>query len=147
MKYLDKINSPKDLKSIPKEELGEVCKELRTYITDTINEIGGHLAPTLGAVEITTAVHYVFDAPRDKIVWDTGHQAYAHKIITGRRDNFKTIRQKDGLSGFLKRDENPHDIFGAGHASAAVPTNGNSHQTKLNTTKMEFDMNPLDIPN
>ena len=93
MKYLEKINSPKDLKSIPKEELGEVCKELRTYITDTINQIGGHLAPTLGAVEITTAVHYVFDAPRDKIVWDTGHQAYAHKVLTGRYNKFPTIRR------------------------------------------------------
>ena len=105
MKYLDKINSPKDLKSIPKEELGEVCKELRTYIIDTINEIGGHLAPTLGAVEITTAVHYVFDAPRDKIVWDTGHQAYAHKVLTGRYSQFPTIRRYKGLSGFLKRSE------------------------------------------
>ena len=81
MKYLEKINSPKDLKSIPKEELVEVCKELRTYITDTINEIGGHLAPTLGAVEITTAIHYVFDAPRDKIVWDTGPVSYTHLTL------------------------------------------------------------------
>ena len=120
MKYLDKINSPKDLKSIPKEELGEVCKELRTYITDTINEIGGHLAPTLGAVEITTAVHYVFDAPRDKIVWDTGHQAYAHKVLTGRYSQFPTIRRYKGLSGFLKRSESEYDVFGAGHASTAI---------------------------
>ena len=120
MKYLEKINSPKDLKSIPKEELGEVCKELRTYITDTINQIGGHLAPTLGAVEITTAVHYVFDAPRDKIVWDTGHQAYAHKVLTGRYNKFSTIRRYKGLSGFLKRSESEYDVFGAGHASTAI---------------------------
>ena len=82
MKYLKRINSPEDLKKIPKDKLNEVCKELRGYITETINQIGGHLAPTLGAIEITTAVHYVFNAPKDKIVWDTGHQAYAHKVLT-----------------------------------------------------------------
>ena len=120
MKYLDKINSPKDLKSIPRDELAEVCKELRTYITETINQIGGHLAPTLGAVEITTAVHYVFDAPKDKIVWDTGHQAYAHKVLTGRYNQFPTIRRYKGLSGFLKRSESEYDVFGAGHASTSI---------------------------
>ena len=120
MKYLDKINSPKDLKSIPRDELAEVCKELRTYITETINQIGGHLAPTLGAVEITTAVHYVFDAPKDKIVWDTGHQAYAHQVLTGRYNQFPTIRRYKGLSGFLKRSESEYDVFGAGHASTSI---------------------------
>ena len=117
MKYLDKINSPKDLKNIPKDELGKVCEELRTYITETINQIGGHLAPTLGAIEITTAVHYVFDAPKDKIVWDTGHQAYAHKVLTGRYNQFPTIRRYKGLSGFLKRSESEYDVFGAGHVA------------------------------
>ena len=82
MKYLKRINSPEDLKKIPKDKLNEVCIELRGYITETINQIGGHLAPTLGAIEITTAVHYVFNAPKDKIVWDTGHQAYAHKAVS-----------------------------------------------------------------
>jgi len=120
MKYLDKINSPKDLKNIPRDELGEVCEELRTYITETINQIGGHLAPTLGAIEITTAVHYVFDAPKDKIVWDTGHQAYAHKVLTGRYNQFPTIRRYKGLSGFLKRSESEYDVFGAGHASTSI---------------------------
>jgi 1-deoxy-D-xylulose-5-phosphate synthase len=120
MKYLDKINSPKDLKNIPKDELGKVCEELRTYITETINQIGGHLAPTLGAIEITTAVHYVFDAPKDKIVWDTGHQAYAHKVLTGRYNQFPTIRRYKGLSGFLKRSESEYDVFGAGHASTSI---------------------------
>jgi len=120
MKYLDKINSPKDLKNIPRDELGKVCEELRTYITETINQIGGHLAPTLGAVEITTAVHYVFDAPKDKIVWDTGHQAYAHKVLTGRYNQFPTIRRYKGLSGFLKRSESEYDVFGAGHASTSI---------------------------
>ena len=120
MKYLDKINSPKDLKDIPRDELGKVCEELRTYITETINQIGGHLAPTLGAIEITTAVHYVFDAPKDKIVWDTGHQAYAHKVLTGRYNQFPTIRRYKGLSGFLKRSESEYDVFGAGHASTSI---------------------------
>jgi 1-deoxy-D-xylulose-5-phosphate synthase len=120
MKYINNIKTPNELKNIPKEELGDVCDELRFHITETINEIGGHLAPTLGAIEITTAVHYVFDAPRDKIVWDTGHQAYAHKILTGRYDNFLTIRKYQGLSGFLKRSESEYDVFGAGHASTSI---------------------------
>jgi len=120
MKYLKKINSPEDLKKIPKDQLSEVCQELRTYITETINRIGGHLAPTLGAIEITTAVHYVFSAPKDKIVWDTGHQAYAHKVLTGRYSQFPTIRRYKGLSGFLKRSESEFDVFGAGHASTSI---------------------------
>ena len=120
MKYINNIKTPNDLKSIPKEKLGNVCDELRLHITETINEIGGHLAPTLGAVEITTAIHYVFDTPKDKIVWDTGHQAYAHKILTGRYDNFSTIRKYQGLSGFLKRSESEYDVFGAGHASTSI---------------------------
>ena len=120
MKYINKIKKPNDLKDIPRENLVDVCDELRIHITKTINEIGGHLAPTLGAIEVTTAVHYVFDAPRDKIVWDTGHQAYAHKILTGRYDNFPTIRKYQGLSGFLKRSESKYDVFGAGHASTSI---------------------------
>ena len=120
MKYLKKINSPEDLKKVPKDQLSEVCQELRTYITETINQIGGHLAPTLGAIEITTAVHYVFSAPKDKIVWDTGHQAYAHKVLTGRYSQFPTIRRYKGLSGFLKRSESEFDVFGAGHASTSI---------------------------
>ena len=120
MKYINNIKTPNDLKSVPKEKLGNVCDELRLHITETINEIGGHLAPTLGAVEITTAIHYVFDTPKDKIVWDTGHQAYAHKILTGRYDDFSTIRKYQGLSGFLKRSESEYDVFGAGHASTSI---------------------------
>ena len=120
MKYINNIKTPNDLKRVPKEKLGNVCDELRLHITETINEIGGHLAPTLGAIEITTAVHYVFDTPKDKIVWDTGHQAYAHKILTGRYDNFSTIRKYQGLSGFLKRSESEYDVFGAGHASTSI---------------------------
>ena len=120
MKYINNIKSPDDLKKIPKEKLADVCSELRKHITETINEIGGHLAPTLGAIEITTAVHYVFDAPKDKIIWDTGHQAYAHKILTGRFDQFPSIRKYQGLSGFLKRSESKYDVFGAGHASTSI---------------------------
>ena len=111
MKYINNIKTPNDLKNVPKEKLGNVCDELRLHITETINEIGGHLAPTLGAVEITTAIHYVFDTPKDKIVWDTGHQAYAHKILTGRYDDFSTIRKYQGLSGFLKRSESEYDVW------------------------------------
>ena len=120
MKYINNIKTPNDLKNVPKEKLGNVCDELRLHITETINEIGGHLAPTLGAVEITTAIHYVFDTPKDKIVWDTGHQAYAHKILTGRYNDFSTIRKYQGLSGFLKRSESEYDVFGAGHASTSI---------------------------
>lgn len=120
MKYLNRINSPKDLKNYSENELPKICDELRHYITDTITEIGGHLAPTLGAIEITTALHYVFNSPEDKIIWDTGHQAYAHKILTGRFNDFSTIRRMNGLSGFLKRSESIHDFFGAGHASTSI---------------------------
>ena len=100
MKYLNNIKSPQDLKSHPKEDLVIICDELREYIISTISEIGGHLAPTLGTIELTTALHYVYDTPKDKLIWDTGHQAYAHKVLTGRLDSFGTIRKYKGLSGF-----------------------------------------------
>ena len=120
MKYLNNIKSPQDLKSHPKEDLVIICDELREYIISTISEIGGHLAPTLGAIELTTALHYVYDTPKDKLIWDTGHQAYAHKVLTGRLDSFDTIRKYKGLSGFLKRTESEYDVFGAGHASTSI---------------------------
>ena len=120
MKYLNNIKSPQDLKSHPKEDLVIICDELREYIISTISEIGGHLAPTLGAIELTTALHYVYDTPKDKLIWDTGHQAYAHKVLTGRLDSFGTIRKYKGLSGFLKRTESEYDVFGAGHASTSI---------------------------
>ena len=116
MKYLNNIKSPSDLKSYSPEELEFICYELREYIISTINEIGGHLAPTLGTIELTTALHYVYNTPEDKLIWDTGHQAYAHKVLTGRFDSFNTIRKYKGLSGFLKRAESEYDVFGAGHA-------------------------------
>jgi len=120
MKYLNNIKSPSDLKSYSPEELEFICDELREYIISTINEIGGHLAPTLGTIELTTALHYVYNTPEDKLIWDTGHQAYAHKVLTGRFDSFKTIRKYKGLSGFLKRTESEYDVFGAGHASTSI---------------------------
>jgi 1-deoxy-D-xylulose-5-phosphate synthase len=119
-KILPKINSPDDLKSLSIRELEILADEIREFIIDTISKVGGHLGASLGVVELTLAVHYVFNAPRDKIIWDTGHQGYVHKIITGRRDVFHTIRQFKGISGFLKRSESIYDVFGAGHASTSI---------------------------
>ena len=120
MQYLPKIDSPKDLRALPPEALPKVVTELRAWILDCVSQLGGHLGSSLGAAEITTALHYVFNTPNDKIVWDTGHQTYGHKILTGRREALKRIRQIDGISGFLKRDESEFDAFGAGHASTAI---------------------------
>jgi|TARA_B110001454_G_scaffold20996_1_gene19993 1-deoxy-D-xylulose-5-phosphate synthase len=120
LKYLPKIKSPKDLKNLDNEALHELCDELRFYTVNTITEVGGHLAPTLGVIELTTALHYIYNTPKDKLVWDVGHQAYAHKLLTGRFDEFPSIRQYGGLSGFLKRSESKYDVFGAGHASTAI---------------------------
>jgi len=117
---LPSINSPADLRNLSEAQLKQVCRELRTFLVDEISKIGGHLGAGLGAVEIAVALHYVFDTPVDKLVWDVGHQAYPHKILTGRRDRFHTIRQFGGISGFLKREESPFDTFGAGHASTAM---------------------------
>lgn len=119
-KYLNKINSPEDLKKIPVKELKVVCEEIRDYMIDVVSQTGGHLGAGLGAVELTVALHYVFNTPYDKLVWDTGHQAYPHKIVTGRREALKTIRQFGGISGFLKRTESEYDVFGAGHASTSI---------------------------
>ncbi|MFH1852019.1 MAG: 1-deoxy-D-xylulose-5-phosphate synthase [Candidatus Neomarinimicrobiota bacterium] len=118
--YLTRINQPADLKTLSIPELKVLCQELRDYIITVVNETGGHLAPTLGAIELTVAIHYVYDLPKDKIIWDVGHQAYAHKILTGRREQFSTVRQFGGLSGFLKRSESIYDVFGAGHASTSI---------------------------
>ena len=120
LKYLPKIQSPKDLKKLDTQALHSLCEELRYYTVNTITEIGGHLAPTLGVIELTTALHYVYNTPEDKLVWDVGHQAYAHKLLTGRFEEFPSIRQYGGLSGFLKRSESDYDVFGAGHASTSI---------------------------
>jgi len=120
LKYLPQIKSPKDLKELDNNSLHRLCDELRYYTVNTITQIGGHLAPTLGVIELTTALHYIYNTPDDKLVWDVGHQAYAHKLLTGRFDEFPSIRQYGGLSGFLKRSESEYDVFGAGHASTAI---------------------------
>ena len=117
---LDRINSPADLKKLNIEELERLCGEIRKRIIETVSKTGGHLAPSLGVVELTVAVHYVFNAPKDKIIWDVGHQAYAHKLITSRRDRFHTLRTYGGLSGFPKRDESPYDTFDTGHSSTSI---------------------------
>ena len=119
-KILSKVNVPADLKDLTNGELNILCADIRQYMVDTISEIGGHFGGGLGAVEIAVAVHKVFNAPQDLIVWDTGHQAYPHKILTGRKEALKSIRLLNGISGFLKRAESEYDAFGAGHASTSI---------------------------
>src|SRR5947209_12880672 len=120
MKLLEQINSPADLRRLRPEQLQEAANEIRQYILETMSRVGGHTGASLGAVELAVALHYAFDTPRDRLVWDVGHQAYAHKILTGRRDQLGTIKQYGGLSGFLRRDESEYDTFGAGHASTSL---------------------------
>lgn len=120
MRFLSEINSPADLRQLKVEDLQEVAAEVRQFIIDTCSRVGGHTGASLGAVELAVAMHYVFDTPHDRLVWDVGHQAYAHKILTGRRDQLHTIKQEGGLSGFLRRDESEYDTFGAGHASTSI---------------------------
>jgi len=119
-RVLDTINSPADIKGLSADELGRLADELRREIIETVALRGGHLAPNLGTIELTLALHIAFDTPRDKLVWDIGHQAYAHKLVTGRREQFHTIKQLGGLSGYLRRDESPYDAFGASHASTSI---------------------------
>ena len=117
---LSKINSPADLKKLSEEQLPQVCDEIRHFIIEVISANPGHLAASLGAVELAVAIHYVFDTPKDKLVWDVGHQAYAHKIITGRKDIFSTNRKQNGISGFPKMEESEYDAFGTGHSSTSI---------------------------
>ena len=116
---LSQVNSPKDIRKLDVPQLAHLAKELRDYIISTVAHNGGHLAPSLGVIELTLVLHYIFDTPHDKIIWDVGHQTYAHKIITGRRDDFVTIRQQGGLSGFPKPCESEFDAFGVGHGMRA----------------------------
>lgn len=120
MSLLENINSSADLRSLPPAELSTVSDEIRQYILETMSRIGGHTGASLGAIELAVALHYAFDTPHDRLVWDVGHQAYAHKIITGRRELLPTIKQYGGISGFLRRDESEYDTFGAGHASTSL---------------------------
>ncbi|MBO6490119.1 MAG: 1-deoxy-D-xylulose-5-phosphate synthase, partial [Pelagibacteraceae bacterium] len=117
---LNNINYPSDLKKLNVEELKELAAELRTELIDVVSETGGHLGAGLGVIELTIALHYIFDTPKDKLVWDVGHQSYPHKILTGRKNEIRTLRQGNGLSGFTKRSESEYDTFGAGHSSTSI---------------------------
>src|SRR5450759_5010548 len=117
---LDKIKNTQDLRGLPQEELPILADEIRQEIISVVSQTGGHLASSLGVVDLTIALHYAFDTPKDRIVWDVGHQAYAHKLLTGRRAQFPTLRQHGGLSGFPKREESPYDHFDVGHASTSI---------------------------
>ena len=119
-RYLDGIECPEDLKGLSIDELGELAQEIRERIISVVSVNGGHLASSLGAVEIILSLHYVFNCPRDKIIWDVGHQTYAHKIITGRNKDFETLRKEGGLGGFPRIEESEYDCFGTGHASTAI---------------------------
>src|SRR5512139_3840874 len=119
-RLLDAVNNPQDLKKLPPELLPQLAQEIRDLIIRTVSKTGGHLAPSLGVVELTIALHYVFDTPRDILIWDVGHQAYGHKILTGRNDRLETLRQEGGLSGFPRRAESEYDPFGTAHASTAI---------------------------
>src|SRR5258705_3796147 len=118
--HLENINSPADLRRLPLEELQPVGDEIRPYILETMSRIGGHTGASLGAIELAVALHYAFDTPRDRLVWDVGHQAYAHKILTGRRDLLPTIKQYGGINGFLRRGESDYDTFRARPPSTAL---------------------------
>ena len=117
---LNTINTPQDLKKVSREQLHQVCNELRQSIIDVVSIHGGHFSASLGVVELSVALHYVYNTPYDQLVWDVGHQAYGHKILTGRREQFVTNRKYKGLSGFPKRSESEYDTFGVGHSSTSI---------------------------
>jgi 1-deoxy-D-xylulose-5-phosphate synthase len=117
---LETINSPGDLRQLERKRLPQLADELRAFMIDSVSKTGGHLSSNLGAVELTIALHYVFNTPDDKLVWDVGHQTYSHKILTGRREAMKTLRMEGGLSGFPKRSESEFDAFGTGHSSTSI---------------------------
>jgi len=119
-KILDRVNAPGDLKGLNEDELGQLCAELRELLVARVSENGGHLASNLGVVELTVALHRVFDSPKDKIIWDVGHQSYVHKLLTGRKERFASLRQYQGLSGFPDREESPHDAFSTGHGGTSI---------------------------
>jgi len=117
---LDQVNTPSDMKGLSDAKLRQLADEVRSETISAVSVTGGHLGAGLGVVEMTVALHAVFDAPKDKIIWDVSHQCYPHKILTGRRDRIRTLRMKDGLSGFTKRSESPYDPFGAAHSSTSI---------------------------
>ena len=114
---LESINSPVDLRKLQQSQLPALAQQLRSFLLESVSSTGGHLSAGLGTVELTIALHYIFNPPDDRIVWDVGHQTYPHKILTGRREQMKSLRQKDGLAGFPKREESEYDAFGTGHSS------------------------------
>src|ERR1051326_4757388 len=120
MSLLDRIHSPADLRTLPREQLDQLAQDIRDRLVDVCSRTGGHIGAGLGVVELTVALHYAFDTPRDQLVWDVGHQGYPHKLLTGRNGQFETLRQENGLSGFLKRSESEFDAFGAGHAATSI---------------------------
>jgi len=120
LKLLEKIHSPADVKALERSDLPLLAEEIRTHIVNVVSHTGGHLASSLGVVELTIAIHYVFDIPNDKLIWDVGHQSYAHKIITGRKDRFHTLRKLNGLSGFTRISESDYDAFTTGHSSTSI---------------------------
>jgi len=120
MKILNSINTPSDLKRLNRFELKDLAKELRDFLLNSVSKTGGHLSSNLGTVELTIAIHYIFNAPFDKLVWDVGHQSYPHKILTGRKDFLETIRKYKGISGFPKRSESEYDSFGTAHSSTSI---------------------------
>ena len=117
MNILDRINKPNDIKDIDREDLPELADEIREFLVSHVSETGGHLAPNLGCVELTMALHRVLDFPEDKLIWDVGHQSYVHKILTGRKNEMGTLRQFGGMSGFPKTSESPCDAFNTGHSN------------------------------
>jgi len=119
-RFLDAVNSPDDVKKLSNDELKILAEEIRQELISTVSKNGGHLASNLGAVELTIALHKIFNSPEDKIIWDVGHQAYTHKILTGRREQFSSIRTEGGLSGFTRREESEHDVLSSGHSSISV---------------------------
>ena len=117
---LNKIKTPQDLRELKVEDLPELCEEVREFLLKSVSTSGGHLASGLGALELTIALHYVYDTPKDRLIWDVGHQAYVHKLLTGRRDELGSIKKKDGLCGFPNRKESDYDAFGVGHSSTSI---------------------------
>jgi len=120
LKILDKVNTPEDLRKLTLEEKEKLAEEIRQFILEIVSKNGGHLASNLGVVELTIAIHSIFDTPNDKLIWDVGHQSYVHKILTGRKDKMDTLRKLDGLSGFPKLSESEYDVFETGHSSTSI---------------------------
>ena len=119
-KFLEKINSPEDVHDLTSKELYELSDEIREFLIESVSKTGGHLSPNLGVVELTLSLYKTFNLEKDKIVWDVGHQSYVHKILTGRKERFNTLRKYDGLCGFPKRSESKYDVFGTGHSSTSI---------------------------